>query len=169
MGAINMLNDEVLQAIIFTGLQASGKSTFYHRKLSCYVHINLDTLHTRHKERLLLEECFQNRRSFVVDNTNPTIKDRAEYITMAKAHGYMITGYFFQSKLGDCIARNLNRTGKAQVPAKAIAGTSNRLELPKMQEGFDLLYFVRIDQGDFVVEPWKNELGTDATSFRQDL
>ena len=143
------------QAIIFIGLQASGKSTFYHQKLSQYVHINLDTLHTRNKERLLMEECFQSRRSFVVDNTNPTIEDRARYIKVAKEYGYEIRGYFFQSVLGDCIARNRSRTGKAQIPDKAIAATSNRLELPDMQEGFDRLYFVRMVQGDFVVEQWK--------------
>ena len=36
----------VLKAILFMGLQASGKSTFYHRYMSEYVHINLDSLHT---------------------------------------------------------------------------------------------------------------------------
>ncbi len=143
------------QAIILIGLQASGKSTFYHQKLSQYVHINLDTLHTRNKERLLLEECFRSRCSFVVDNTNPTTEDRARYIKAAREYGYEIKGYFFQSVLGDCIVRNHTRTGKAQVPDKAIAATSNRLELPHMKEGFDQLYFVRMMQEDFVVEQWK--------------
>ena len=149
------LAGSIPQAIIFIGLQASGKSTFYHQKLSQYVHINLDTLHTRNKERLLLEECFRSRYSFVVDNTNPTIEDRARYIIAAKEYGYEIKGYFFQSVLGDCIARNRIRTGKSQVPDKAIAATSIRLELPDMQEGFNQLYFVRMAQGDFVVEQWK--------------
>ena len=41
------------KAIIFIGLQASGKSTFYRQRLAKdYVHINLDTLHTRNKEKI---------------------------------------------------------------------------------------------------------------------
>ena len=45
------------QAIIFIGIQASGKSTFYNEMLAPlgYCHINLDTLHTRSKEHALLE------------------------------------------------------------------------------------------------------------------
>lgn len=44
------------EAVLLIGLQASGKSTFYRQMLSRdHVHINLDTLHTRNKERLLLE------------------------------------------------------------------------------------------------------------------
>lgn len=40
------------QVIIFTGIQASGKSTFFERVLARhgYAHVNLDTLHTRHNE-----------------------------------------------------------------------------------------------------------------------
>ena len=51
-------------------------------------------------------------------------------------------GYFFESKLQDCIRRNDLRTGKEKIPAKAIAATSNKLEIPSKDEGFDELYFV---------------------------
>ena len=44
-------------AIIFIGIQACGKSTFYRERFSDIVHINLDTLRTRKKENKLLEEC----------------------------------------------------------------------------------------------------------------
>lgn len=61
------------QAIVFIGIQASGKTTFYEQMLAGrgYVHISLDILHTRNKEDLLLMECLENGRSFVIDNTNP--------------------------------------------------------------------------------------------------
>jgi predicted kinase len=49
-----------MKAVIFTGLQASGKTTFFKQYFENeYVHVNLDTLKTRNKERLLLEECFE--------------------------------------------------------------------------------------------------------------
>lgn len=144
------------RAIILIGIQASGKSAFYHQKWEKdYVHINLDTLHTRNKERLLLEDCLQKGRSFVVDNTNPTVADREKYIRMAKEYGYEITGYFFRSVIADCIERNRKREGKACVPDQAIVHTSNLLEMPSLQEGFDKLYFVRMERDGFVVEEWR--------------
>jgi predicted kinase len=40
-----------MQAIIFMGIQACGKSTFYHHKFALtHVRINLDMLKTRHRE-----------------------------------------------------------------------------------------------------------------------
>ncbi len=62
------------RCILFTGLQASGKTTFWQQRYPDLVHVNLDTLHTRNKERQLLEDCFSSGTSFVVDNTNPTRK-----------------------------------------------------------------------------------------------
>lgn len=146
------------KAIIFIGLQASGKSTFYQQHFAAeYVHINLDTLHTRNKEALLLEDCIKRQISFVVDNTNPTIEDRKRYIQAAKKQDYIIEGYFFQSILLECIERNSLRMGKACIPNKAIACTSNQLELPSYQEEFDRLYFVHLQNGIFKVEAWKGE------------
>ena len=118
-----------------------------------YTHISLDILHTRNKEGLLLMECLNNRQSFVVDNTNPEINDRALYIQKAKQYGYHVIGIFFQSIVKDCVKRNDERGGK--VPSKAIAAASNRLQLPSRLEGFDELYFVRLENNDFVISNWE--------------
>lgn len=149
-------NKKLFKAAICIGLQASGKSTFCRQYFSSnFTYINLDTLHTRNKENQLLEECLQQHHSFVVDNTNPAILDRKRYIQLAKESGYYIEGYFFQSVLSECMERNRHRSGKACIPNKAIAATSNKLELPSYQEGFDKLFFVRIEKEVFIVEPWK--------------
>lgn len=142
-------------AIIFIGIQASGKSTFYHDRFKDYVHINLDILHTRNKEKLLLQECVESGNSFVVDNTNPTREDREKYIRVSKDHGYRVQGYYFQSSVSDCIARNQNREGKAKVPDQAVAATHRKLELPEYGEGFDELFYVRMEDGSFIVDEWK--------------
>jgi len=143
------------QAIIFIGIQASGKSTFYKQVLAQYgyVHINLDTLHTRNKEMEAISECFDEERSFVVDNTNPEISDRHRYIRLAKEHGYKVIGIFFQSIVRECIERNEQRENK--VPVKAIPCTQNRLQLPSYDEGYDELYFVRIIEDGFEISKWK--------------
>ena len=75
-------------AILFIGIQASGKSTFYHKYFSDYVHVNLDTLKRRSRERTLLSKCLENGDSFVVDNTNPTRMDRQRYFDLLKDTDY---------------------------------------------------------------------------------
>ena len=145
------------RCILFTGLQASGKTTFWQQHYPDLVHVNLDTLHTRNKERQLLADCFASDTSFVVDNTNPTRKDRERYIVPAKENGFRIIGYYFQSSISACMERNLKREGKARLPEVALTSVYTALELPSWEEGFDELYYVRIDQDGFVIEPWKIE------------
>lgn len=144
-------------AIIFIGIQASGKSTFYHEQFAAYTHINLDTLHTRNKENLLLQECVECGRSFVVDNTNPTKEDRQKYIRAAKDKGFCIHGYYFRSSVSDSIERNRKRERKARILDRAVACTHHKLELPQYEEGFDKLFYVHIENGKFVVEDWNEE------------
>ena len=141
---------------IMIGIQGSGKSTFYHQFLAKdFVRINLDTLKTRHREKLLIEECINQGKSFAVDNTNPTKEDRRRYIPLAKASGYKVIGYFMESKLKDCIERNDQRQGKEKLPAVAIVSTSNKLQMPSYDEGFDELYFVRNDGKTMTVSEWR--------------
>ena len=141
---------------ILMGLQGSGKSTFYKTYLSDnFVHVNLDTLKTRHQEKLLIEECLSNEASYAIVNTNPTRLDRERYIPIAKKAGYRIVGYFLESKIMYCMQRNALRKGRARVPEKAIAATFNKLEIPSYNEGFDELYFVKNDGVTMTIQEWK--------------
>ena len=144
-------------AYIMMGIQGSGKSTFCSRILPDAVRINLDTLHTRNNEARLFADCLEKGCDLVVDNTDPTRADRARYIPQAKAAGYRIVGYFMQSRLKQCIERNALREGKAKVPDRAIVMTSNKLEMPSYEEGFDEIYFVKNDGQDFCIETWREE------------
>lgn len=149
-----------MQAIIFTGIQATGKSAFYRRRFfRTHIRINLDMLRTRHRERILLAACIEAKQPFVVDNTNPTREARAIYIKAAKAAGFEVVGFYFQSKAREAIERNAQRPPEEQVPEAGIWGCAGRLEIPSMDEGFDRLYYVRIDDGDeFVIEEWQDEV-----------
>lgn len=146
---------ETMQMFLFMGIQASGKTTFYKSVLACHglVHINLDTLHRRHKETIAIRACLDRKMSFVVDNTNPEITDRQRYIPLAKAHGYEVIGIFFQSRVMDCLKRNEERNRR--VPRHAIPCTSNKLQMPSYDEGFDQLYFARIVDNRFEITKWK--------------
>ncbi len=148
-----------MEAVIFIGLQAAGKSTFYLRRFfRTHVRINMDMVGTKHRERLLLDACLAGKQPFVIDKVNAAAADRARYINLAKVAGFHVVGYYFQSKLDDCLARNAARPEAEQVPKTAILGTYKRLQLPSPAEGFDQLYYVRTTTGEFVVEEWRDEV-----------
>jgi predicted kinase len=149
-----------VEAAIFVGIQASGKSSFYRKQFfDTHLRINLDMLKTRHRERILLRACIEAKQPFVVDNTNPTIEERARYIEIARSGGFRVVGYYFRSPPKEALTRNARRTGKARIPDKGILGTHKRLRVPRLEEGFDELYCVRMDGTRcFLVEEWSDEL-----------
>ena len=142
------------------GVQATGKSSFYaQRFLSSHLRLNMDMLKTRHREKILLEAFIEGKVPFVVDNTNPTPEERARYIRPCKEAGFRIVGFYFSSSLSDAMRRNAEREGKSRIPDAGVRGTYSRLKLPGWTEGFDELYYVKLDDNDgFVVEEWNDEV-----------
>lgn len=142
-----------MEAVIFIGIQATGKSTFYkERFFGTHIRINLDMLKTRHREKLLVQVCLEAKQAFVIDNTNPTVEERARYIPLARAAGFRVCGYYFQSSSKAAIRHNSNRPAAERVPDKAIRGTFSRLQLPSLDEGF---VYVKMDENlTFVIEEW---------------
>ena len=139
---------------ILVGIQASGKTAFAHQHLANCSYVSLDQLNTRNKEQIVLENTLKTGANCVVDNTNPTREERKKYLDLAKANGYKVVGIYFRSAVAECAERNAQRTGKAQVPLKAILATAKRLEQPSYADGFDELYYVKIENNDFVVSKW---------------
>lgn len=148
-----------MESVIFIGIQASGKSSFYRERFfDTHLRLNLDMLKTRHRETLLLEACIRAKQRFVVDNTNVLRQQRAEYIERAHAAGFQAIGYFFEPQVMRAIAWNERRSGKACIPVKGLLGTLKRLERPDPGEGFDRLFRVHIDEaGAFVVDDLQNQ------------
>jgi predicted kinase len=149
-----------MEAVILVGLQASGKSSFCRERFfSTHVRINLDMLKTRYRELCMLKACLTTTQPFVVDNTNASRIERQRYISLARAAQFRVVGYYFQSLLEDCIARNSQRSGREQIPLAGVRGTASRLERPHRDEGFDELYYVAFDGcGGFDVKEWADEV-----------
>lgn len=134
-----------MQLIIFTGVQASGKSSFYLLNLAhSHLRINLDMLKTRHRENIIFEACLASKTKMVIDNTNPTKIDRARYIQRAKDAGFEVISYYFETDLQSTLERNSYRTGKANIPEIGVRATYKKLEIPSLDEGFDEIFKVKI-------------------------
>lgn len=144
------------QCIIFVGVQASGKSTFYNKYFTNYfLRLSMDVLKTRHRERTLLKACLDSKSKFVIDNTNPTIEDRKYYIDLINDHkfDYTIECYYFVSSLKNCLDRNRLRSKIPGVPEIAIYSTHGKLKIPTYEEGFNSIHDVFIDddnEGNFI-------------------
>jgi predicted kinase len=148
-----------MEAIIFCGIQGSGKTSFYKQYFfDTHLRISLDQLNTRNKEGKFIDVCVAVHQQFVVDNTNPTRADREKYIRIAKQHKYKVKGYFFQSDLAAAVQRNNLRGGKACIPEIGIRSTWKRLEPPVMEEGFDELYIVELLADQFLIKAWNHEV-----------
>jgi predicted kinase len=147
-----------VELVIFVGLQASGKSTFFREQFAT-THELVSKDHfpnnknRNRKQTQLIEAALGAGSSVVVDNTNPTVEDRRPLIDLGRELGAKIVGYYFDSTVRQCVGRNRRRAGKDQVPDVAIFATAKRLVLPSYSEGFDELFRVRVtDESTFEVQ-----------------
>ena len=143
MGNLGDIDGQKLQMVLLIGIPASGKSTFATMHLSAdYQRISLDLLKKRAREAKVFSDAIAKRRSVVIDNTNVTRAERRRFIEPARAAGYEVIGYFFQSVLSDCLQRNALRIGKARIPDVGVIARSNALEMPSgVFYGADIIGF----------------------------
>lgn len=153
-----------MELVVFVGLQASGKSTFFREWFaSTHEHVSKDLLRNNRdpyrRQARLIEAALLEGRSVVVDNTNPTSEDRRALVRLGHEHGARVVGYYFEAAVRECVERNRGRLGKARVPDVAIYATARKLTPPSPPEGFDELLRVRIvgNRGFEVVRTWTGD------------
>ena len=150
-----------MELVIFIGLQASGKSTFFRNYLAAtHILVSKDLMRNNRnrarRQAQLVEAALQAEHSVVVDNTNPAVEDRASLIELGNQYGARIVGYYFESNLKDCLERNQQRTGKRRVPDVGMYATIKKLVCPTYAEGFHQLFYVRMARDyAFDVRPWR--------------
>ncbi|HTS77710.1 MAG TPA: ATP-binding protein [Bryobacteraceae bacterium] len=126
------------EAVIFVGLQGSGKSTWFQEKFAqTHVHVSRDIQKTAAAETALIADCLKNGRSFVVDDTNATRQARAPFLRDAKTAGYRLIACFFDVPVRTAIGRNNHRKDKKPIPVPAILRTAKQIQKPAIEEGFD--------------------------------
>jgi predicted kinase len=142
-----------MEAILLCGLQGSGKTTLYRdRWLETHARISMDLLRTRAREAAFLELCMASRMPFVVDNTNPTVAERARYVAPALAAGFKLVAYLVEVDRAVAVGRNAARA--RTVPAAGLRDVARRLVRPTPQEGFaELFHATAALDGGWRIEP----------------
>jgi predicted kinase len=146
-----------VDCVLFIGLPASGKTTFYHQRFGAtHRHISKDRLpksaNKDSRQARELRDALRAGQSVVVDNTNPSVADRQAIIAIAREFGTRVIGYYFSTTTREAVGRNRGREGRARVPDVAIFTTAKRLVVPSRDEGFEELYQVTIaGEGGFEV------------------
>ena len=144
-----------MELILFTHLQASGKTTFYVRHfLHTHLRLNLDQLNgSRHREWTLFRAALESKTPTVIDNTNASAAERARYVLPARDAKFRVVSYFFESTLEGCLTRNAAREGPHRIPDPGLRGCYRRMEEPTWIEGFDAMFRVSIaPDGTFMVQ-----------------
>jgi predicted kinase len=132
----------VAELVIFVGIQAAGKSTYFRERLAAtHVHVSKDAMKTAHKrdgkQLQLIADALAAGYSVAVDNTNPTPAVRAPLIALGKRLGARVVALHFEAVVKEAAARNRTREGKARVPDVALYVTARKLVPPTLEEGFD--------------------------------
>jgi predicted kinase len=148
-----------VECVLFVGLPASGKTTFYrqrfagtHRHVSKDLWRNVSNKESRQAREL--RDALAQGQSVVVDNTNPTVVDRRAVLTIARELGARTIGYYFSATTREAVGRNRGREAPERVPDVAIFTKAKRIVVPTREEGFDQLYRVAIGaDGAFDVTP----------------
>ncbi|MGX1134452.1 putative kinase [Streptomyces glaucescens] len=147
-----------LDLAVLVGLQASGKSTFYRRRLSGrYALVSKDLFprgarNKQQRQMRLVAEALAAGRSVAVDNTNPSPEEWTPLVEAARVHGATATAYWFPPDLTGSLRRNAAREGRDRVPDIGVLATQRRLREPSPDDGFDAVLEVRFDgRGDFDV------------------
>lgn len=125
--------------LVFVGMPGSGKSTFYHTYLrdKGWVHVNRDTHKTKPRMLKLATQGLTSGSGLVaIDNTNPTVEDRREWIALAQRYGAMVWCLYF---VRDGITQNKLRDPSVQVPDIAYHSYFKRLVEPRLDEGYQNL------------------------------
>ncbi|KAG5674964.1 hypothetical protein PVAND_004908 [Polypedilum vanderplanki] len=141
VGAKLKLNE--VELIIMVGYPASGKSYFCNNylKKEGYEVVNRDTLNSMQKCITNVEEALKNKKSCVVDNTNPDVASRKKFIDIAKKIGvkvrcFIMTTTYHHARHNN-IFRELIETNHSKINDLVFNTYKSKYVEPTLKEGFD--------------------------------
>ena len=126
------------EVVLFVGPPAAGKTFFYHRFMSDYIHVNRDTLKSKEMCLKRAAEALDCGKSVVIDNTNPDIKSRKVYIKLAKDLNIPVKCILFEIPKELCRHNNSYRKhhrSERKTPSVAASVYFSKYQEPTVDEG----------------------------------
>jgi predicted kinase len=84
-----------------------------------------------------VENLLSQGKNVVIDATSVSVRDRKDWINIGKKHDAELRAYFINTSKEE--AKRRNKTRERQVPDEVIDRQFSRLQMPKEEEGFDLV------------------------------
>lgn len=163
-GSYNDININGKTIVINIGFPGSGKSYFSknHIKSSSnnIVYINRDSIGNIKKCIKLCEQSMNDGLPIIIDNTNPSIADRKQFIDIAKLHKYNIICINFTTSKDLSMHNNVYRAiiNKTEIIPKIVYNMfTSKYVKPSKDEGFNEIHMI-----DFVL----NDKNCDNEYFR---
>lgn len=139
----SILHSKEQELIIMIGFPASGKSYFCKNYLQTagYEVVNRDTLNSMQKCMSVIEDALKNKKSCVVDNTNPDPASRKKFIDIAKEQKvkvrcFLMTTAYHHSKHNN-LFRELIDSSHAKIGDIVFNTYKSKFVAPTLKEGFD--------------------------------
>lgn len=145
--------------VILCGFPGSGKSYYSKKYIEPYgyIRINRDELKTMKKCLIKCRDELDKKNSIIIDNTNPSIKSRSEFIELANEYGIQCDIILFNTPMDICIHNSSFRHVKSNGDTKKIPKIvyniwKKQFQIPTKKEGF-----TNITNIDYVFEDNDND------------
>lgn len=143
--------------IVLVGPQGSGKTTYAHTHFYDYTRISQDEMgKDGHMKEFL--SAIESGKDIVVDRINHTREQRARYITVAKAAGYLTQIVEFFEPYKTCYERMMFRTGHPTIKAFDSVTVRNALDTY-----FNQYEYIRDNEADVIARSKRNPMVWDLT------
>ncbi|XP_076290389.1 polynucleotide kinase 3'-phosphatase [Lasioglossum baleicum] len=128
------------EIVLMVGCPGSGKSHFVKNHLNDYGYVNRDTLGSWKKCVALMEQNLTEKKSVVVDNTNPDPASRQRYVEVAKKRGIPVRCFIMTTNVDHAKHNNkfreLTDPSHTKVSEIIINSYMKNYQPPTLDEGF---------------------------------